>query len=106
VVTSEQNSTAAPPARASVPPTRNRVRPRCAFCGKEAREPMLFSSVRLAIAKSMSAEHPNLTAGDTICGRHVSDYRTRKVAGLLERECGELSELEHQVWKAWHMKRQ
>jgi len=64
---------------------------------KKAREPLLFSSVRLAIAKLMSAEHPDLTAGDTICGRHGSDYRIRKVAGLLERECGELSELEYQV---------
>jgi uncharacterized membrane protein len=93
---SEQNASMLPPA-APVPPPRKRVRPRCAFCGKEAREPMLFGSVRPAIAELMSAEHPNLTAGDTICGHHVSDYRTRYVAGLLERERGELSELEKQV---------
>ncbi len=93
---SEQNPNTLPPA-APVPPARKRVRPRCALCGKEAREPMLFGSVRPAIAELMSAEHPNLTAGDTICGRHVSDYRTRYVAGLLERERGELSELEKQV---------
>jgi hypothetical protein len=73
------------------------MRQRCAFCGKEAREPMLFGSVRPAIAKLMSAVHPNLKAGDTICGRHVSNYRTRYVAGLLERERGELPELERQV---------
>lgn len=58
---------------------------------------MLFGSVRPAIAKLMSAVHPNLKAGDTICGRHVSNYRTRYVAGLLERERGELPELERQV---------
>jgi uncharacterized membrane protein len=79
------------------PPVRKRVRPRCAFCGKEAREPLLFGSVRPAIAEMMSSEHPNLTAGDTICSHHVSDYRTRYVAGLLERERGELSDLERQV---------
>ncbi len=76
---------------------RKRVRRHCAFCDKEAREPILFGSVRPAIAEMMSAEHPNLTTGDTICGRHVSDYRTRYVAGLLERERGELSDLERQV---------
>ncbi len=94
---SEQNPTVTPPPAAPPPPTHKRMRPRCAICGKEAREPALFGSVRPAIAEMMAAEHPNLTANDTICGRHVSDYRTRYVAGLLERERGELSDLERQV---------
>jgi uncharacterized membrane protein len=93
---SEQNPTVTPPS-AAPPPTHKRMRPRCAICGKEAREPVLFGSVRPAIAEMMVAEHPNLTANDTICSRHVSDYRTRYVAGLLERERGELSDLERQV---------
>jgi uncharacterized membrane protein len=45
----------------------------------------------------MSADHPQLTPDDTVCGHHVSDYRTRYVAELLERERGELSELDRQV---------
>jgi uncharacterized membrane protein len=89
---SEQNPTVTPP-----PPPHKRVRLHCALCGKEAREPQLFGSVRPAIAELMSAEHPKLSATDTICSRHVSDYRTRYVAGLLERERGELSDLERQV---------
>ena len=94
---SEQNPTVTPPPAAPPTPTHKRMRPRCAICGKEARETALFGSVRPAIAEMMAAEHPNLTANDTICGRHVSDYRTRYVAGLLERERGELSDLERQV---------
>jgi uncharacterized membrane protein len=93
----EQNPTVTPPPAAPSPPTHKRVRPRCALCGKEAREPVLFGSVRPAIAEMMSAEHSNLNASDTVCGPHVSDYRTRYVAGLLERERGELSDLERQV---------
>ncbi len=74
-----------------------RKRPHCAICGKEAREPIRFSMVRPAIAGLMTAEHPNLSADDVVCGRHVSDYRTRYVADLLERERGELSLLDRQV---------
>jgi uncharacterized membrane protein len=81
------------------PPPIPHKRPRlyCALCGKEARVPMRFGSVRPAIASLMSAEHPKLTSEDIVCGRHVSDYRTRYVAELLERERGELSELDRQV---------
>ena len=86
-----------PPPPASPPPPHKRQRPHCALCGKEAREPMRFGSVRPAIAGLMSAEHPNLTPDDIVCGRHVSEYRTRYVAELLERERGELSDLDRQV---------
>ena len=58
---------------------------------------MLFGAVRPAIAKLMLADHPKLTADDVLCGHHVNDYRTRYVAELLERERGELSELDRQV---------
>jgi uncharacterized membrane protein len=82
----------------SLPPIpHKRPRPHCALCGKEARVPMRFGAVRPAIASLMSAEHPKLTSEDVVCGRHVSDYRTRYVAELLERERGELSELDRQV---------
>ncbi len=58
---------------------------------------MRFGAVRPAIAGLMSAEHPNLMADDIVCGHHVSEYRTRYVAELLERERGELSDLDRQV---------
>lgn len=78
-------------------PPHKRPRPRCAICGKDAHEPIRFGAVRPAIATLIAAEHPNLAADDIVCGRHVSDYRTRYVAELLERERGELSELDRQV---------
>ena len=74
-----------------------RVRPHCAICGKEARLPLRFGAVRPAIASLVAADHPNLTADDIVCAHHVSDYRTRYVAQLLESERGELSDLERQV---------
>jgi uncharacterized membrane protein len=58
---------------------------------------MRFDAVRPEIASLIAADHPALKPGDLICGRHVSDYRTRYVAELLERERGELSELDRQV---------
>lgn len=78
-------------------PPPKRARPQCAICGKEARAPMRFGTLRSALADMVLAEHPNLTADDFVCGDHLNDYRTRYVAGLLERERGELSELDRQV---------
>ncbi len=76
---------------------RKRMRARCAICGKDARDAMRFDAVRPEIASLIAADHLDLKPGDLICGRHVSDYRTRYVANLLERERGELSELDRQV---------
>jgi uncharacterized membrane protein len=76
---------------------RRRARPHCTICGKEARVPVRFGAVRPAIASMVAADHPNLTPDDLVCAHHISDYRTRYVAGLLERERGELSDLERQV---------
>ncbi len=53
--------------------------------------------MRPAIASLVAADHPNLTADDIVCAHHISDYRTRYVAALLESERGELSDLEQQV---------
>jgi uncharacterized membrane protein len=88
-----------PDAPPSSPPAapRRRTRPHCAICGKEARQPMRFDAVRPEIAALIAADHPELKPGDLICERHVADYRTRYVAQLLERERGELSDLEKQV---------
>lgn len=88
----DQTSNPPPPS-----PPHKRTRPHCALCGKEARVPVHFGAVRTAIADLMTADHPNLSARDTVCAHHISDYRTRYVAGLLERERGELSELDRQV---------
>jgi len=91
---------AANPAPANTPPpatSRKRPRPKCSICSKDARNAVRFDAVRPEIASLMLADHPDLKPGDHICGRHVGDYRTRYVAQLLERERGELSELERQV---------
>ncbi|HTZ01838.1 MAG TPA: DUF1003 domain-containing protein [Xanthobacteraceae bacterium] len=93
-------SSAPPPPPANAPPpgtARRRARPRCAICGKEAHEPFRFGAVRPAIAGLMAAEYPQLSADDYVCAQHVRDCRTRYVSGLLQRERGELSELEKQV---------
>ena len=79
------------------PLPRKKPRAQCAVCGKDAREAIRFGAVRPAIARLMADEHPHLTADDIVCGHHVSDYRTCYVAGLLERERGELSDLDRQV---------
>jgi len=94
------NDQAANPAPANTPPpatSRKRPRPKCSICSKDARNAVRFDAVRPEIASLMLADHPDLKPGDHICGRHVGDYRTRYVAQLLERERGELSELERQV---------
>ena len=78
-------------------PPNKHARPQCAICGKDARAPMRFGALRPALADMMSAEHPNLTANDLVCGQHLNDCRTRYVADLLARERGELSELDRQV---------
>jgi uncharacterized membrane protein len=89
---------APPPGAQPLPATlRRRLRPHCAICGKETRDPIRFGDVRPAIAGLIAAEHPNLGGDAFICGRHVGDYRSRYVASLLERERGEMSNLEKQV---------
>jgi len=90
------DTSAGPPAAPPAQP-RKRNRPRCAICGKEARASLRFDAVRPEIGNLMTADNPELKAADHICGRHVSDYRTRYVAELLASERGELSELEKQV---------
>lgn len=89
----DTSATPPPPAAAS----HRHPRPHCAICTKEAREPVRFGAVRPTIASLIIAEHPNLGADDAICSRHISDYRNRYVADLLDRERGELSELEKEV---------
>jgi uncharacterized membrane protein len=79
------------------PPARRRVRPKCALCGKDARDPMRYEAVRPEIASLIAADHPDLKPTDHICGSHIDDYRTRYVADLLARERGELGDLERQV---------
>jgi uncharacterized membrane protein len=76
---------------------RKRPRPKCALCGKDARDAVRFEAVRPEIATLITAEHPDLGPTDHICGRHIDDYRTRYVADLLARERGELGDLEQQV---------
>ena len=49
------------------------------------------------MSAGLVAAHPGLTANDVICRKHLTEQRTRYVEELLERERGELSELERQV---------
>ncbi len=58
---------------------------------------MRFDAVRPEIAALIAVDHPEIKPGDHICERHVGDYRTRYVSQLLERERGELSDLDRQV---------
>jgi uncharacterized membrane protein len=78
-------------------PSRRRPRPHCAVCGQESREPLKFGTVRPAIAQAMLADHPELTADSIVCRKHLVAYRTRYVEEMLERERGDLSDLEKQV---------
>jgi uncharacterized membrane protein len=96
-MTDQPSDPAADPQPSEPTSPRRRARPHCAICGKEARQPLRFGAVRPAIASLVAADHPNLTADDIVCAHHVSDYRTRFVAGLLESERGEFTELERQV---------
>jgi uncharacterized membrane protein len=85
------------PGDASGKPARHRARARCAICGEEAHEPLVFGTIRPAIAQAMLAEHPGLTADSTICRKHLMAYRSRYIEDMLARERGEFSELERQV---------
>ena len=80
-------------------PPRRRPAPRrhCAICGEPVSEPVAFGTIRPAVASQLEADHPQLTADDVICRHHLTDLRTRYVAQLLERERGEISELDRQV---------
>jgi uncharacterized membrane protein len=97
----DNSATPPPPAGPQPAPPKaaahRRPRPRCAICHKEAQEGVRFGAVRPAVASLIAAEQPNVEADDVICSRHVSDYRNRYVADLLDRERGELSELEKEV---------
>ena len=85
------------PNPARPPRRRQAIRPQCAICGETMREPIAFGMVRPSLAAGLVAAHPNLTANDTICRKHLIEQRTRYVEQLLERERGEISALERQV---------
>ena len=70
---------------------------RCAICGETTREAVAFGMVRPSLASGLMTTHPNLAPEDLICRKHLTQQRTRYVEQLLERERGEISELERQV---------
>ena len=78
---------------------------RCAICGNAPRQPMPFGLVLPALATMMVAEHPDLSAESLICRDHGTAYRTRYVEDMLEREQGELNELERDVVEVWRASR-
>ena len=71
--------------------------PRCKVCGAEADQPVAFGMVRPSLANRIAKLHPELSGDDVICRKHLTEERTRYVEQLLERERGEISELERQV---------
>jgi uncharacterized membrane protein len=87
----------AQPSTPSAKAARRRARPHCAICGQETQEPLALGLIRPAIAQAMLAAHPSLTADSVVCHKHVIPYRSRYVEDMLERERGELSDLEKQV---------
>ena len=74
-------------------------RPSCVVCG--AAKPSSGLHPSSAVGRGLSAlirrDHPDWGPGRSICGDHLLAYRTRYVEDLLEREGGELGELERQV---------
>jgi uncharacterized membrane protein len=78
-------------------PAQSRPQMRCAICSNNVRQPIAFGMVRPTLAAMISAEHPDLNTDSPICREHLVAYRTRYVEDMLERERGELSELERQV---------
>lgn len=86
-----------PASNPATPRRRQAARPHCAICGELMRERIVFGMVRPSLANGLAAAHPNLTAEDIICRKHLTDQRTRYVEQLLERERGEISQLERQV---------
>jgi len=85
------------PSATPSPRRRQGVRRPCAICGAAASQPAVFGTIRSELANQLLADHPQLAADDVICGHHLTDVRTRYVAQLLERERGEISELDRQV---------
>jgi uncharacterized membrane protein len=71
--------------------------PRCAIDGEPAKGAVALGAIRPSIAALIVADHPSLSDSDLICRRHLTDYRVRHVADLLECERGEISDLEKQV---------
>ena len=70
---------------------------RCQVCGAAVEQPIGFGLVRPSLANELLKTSPDLTADDNICRKHLTEARTRYVEQLLERERGEISELERQV---------
>lgn len=69
----------------------------CAVCGAPAEQPIAFGMVRPSLAAGLANVHPALGPDDVICRKHLTQERSRYVEQLLERERGEISQLERQV---------
>lgn len=69
----------------------------CRICGALVEQPVAFGIVRPSLAAGLLKAHPGLTSDDRICRKHLTEERSRYVEQLLERERGEISDLERQV---------
>ena len=71
--------------------------PICKICAVPAEQPTAFGLVRPSLARELVRANPGLASDDLICRKHLTEARTRYVEQLLERERGEISQLERQV---------
>jgi uncharacterized membrane protein len=94
---SDQTPEQTPASPSSPAPAPKHARHRCAVCGKEARNAIRLDALRPEIAALISVDHPDLKTSDCVCANDIGDYRTRYVSQLLERERGELSDLDKEV---------
>jgi uncharacterized membrane protein len=80
-------------------PRQSNPQHRCQVCGKSKPSSELVPGdiVRPAIVERIAAQHPNWSAQDYICLTDLNRYRAEYVQSLLEKEKGELSELEQSV---------
>lgn len=74
----------------------------CVICRKLFSQKQLtaLDSVRTTVFEKIKAEHPELEPKGFICRDDLNRYRVDYVQGVLERDKGELSELETQVIKS------
>src|SRR5262245_12340963 len=76
-----------------------RLRCACAVCGRSFRRSQLVPAalVRPALAETIAREVPDWHQDSMICHADLNRFRGSHVERMLERELGELSELERSV---------
>jgi uncharacterized membrane protein len=78
---------------------RNHSHMTCLICGTaiHSGKSLALSGLRPSLLDRMRRDHPSLGAEGAVCLDHVADYRAKYVAELLQKERGELSDLDREV---------